>query len=126
MTDVPTVTPVNTPVDDPMVATPVLLLVHVPAPAPSLNVVEPPTHTPGVPAIGEIGFTVTVAEVKQPPGIVYDIRAVPADTPVTIPDELPMVATPVLPLTQTPPLTPSLSVVVLPWQTFIVPVIGLR
>ena len=126
MVDVPTVTPVNIPLDEPMIATEVLLLLQVPGPAPSLWVVDPPTHTPGVPVIGDIGFTVTVADVKHPPGIVYDISVVPAARPVTIPDELPIVATPVLPLTHTPPPEALLSVVVFPWHTFIVPVIGLR
>jgi hypothetical protein len=54
---------------------------------------------------------------------VYDIVAVPAVPPVTIPIAL-TVATPVLPLPHTPPAVVLLSTVVLPAHTFSVPVIA--
>jgi hypothetical protein len=57
---VPALTPDTTPVEDPIVATDVLLLVQVPPPVALLNAVVPPTHTVVVPVIGVIGFTVIV------------------------------------------------------------------
>jgi hypothetical protein len=52
----------------PIVATPVLALVHVPPVGDELNVVVAPVHTPSVPviAVGWV-FTVTTAAAKQPP-----------------------------------------------------------
>ena len=43
-----------------------------------------------------------------------------------MPDEIPMVATIVLVLFHVPPVAASLNVVMLPWQTVAVPVIGAR
>ena len=49
--------------------------------------------------------------------------AVPADAPVTIPDDEPTVATAVLLLLHSPPVTVSANTVVPPGQTCVVPVI---
>ena len=54
------------------------------------------------------------------------IEAVPGAIPVTMPVEVPTVAIPVLPLLQVPPVVASESVVVDPWQTFVVPVMDAR
>jgi hypothetical protein len=53
---------------------------------------------------------------------VYDMVAVPADKPVTIP-VLPIVATDVLPLDQLPPVTVSESNLVVPAQSESAPII---
>ena len=50
---------------------------------------------------------------------------VPPDKPVTMPDDEPAFATEVLLLVHIPPGTPSLNVVVLPWQTAGAPVMGI-
>lgn len=49
--------------------------------------------------------------------------AVPADTPVTIPEINPTVAIPVAPELQVPPVIASLNVVVVPIQIFVEPLI---
>ena len=64
--DVPAVTPVTIPVDDPTVALPLLLL-HVPPAGVEFNVVVRPTQTFNVPVIAVgFGFTVTTAVLIQP------------------------------------------------------------
>ena len=65
------------------VATDVVLLVHVPLPAASVNVVVVPTHRPVLPVIGDIGFTVTTFVATQVPPVEYVIVVVPPLTPVT-------------------------------------------
>ena len=52
MTVVPKVPPVTTPVAEPIVATPVLLLTHVPPLTASVRVMVAPTHTAVGPLIG--------------------------------------------------------------------------
>ena len=118
----PAVTPVTTPVDDPTVAFAELLL-HVPLDVTSLSVVVAAGQTVVVPVIeltvGSELFTVIIDVaycVPQPLVTAYDIVVVPADTPVTIPDEAPIVACAEL-LLHTPPDTPSLNVVVDEVQT---------
>jgi hypothetical protein len=59
------------------------------------------------------GFTVTIFVAEQPAALVYDIAAVPADTPVTMP-LVPTVAMPVAPLLHVPPGVASARVVVAP------------
>ena len=100
----PALTPVTVPVLL-TVATAVLPLVHVPPPVALLKVVVAPSHTEldnGDIAAGVI-VTVTSLVTEQPAPFVYDIRAVPADTPVTRPVPLPTVATVVLLLVHAPP-----------------------
>ena len=69
MTEVPDNTPVTIPVNEPIVATAVLLLVQVPPAAPSLSAVVAPTHACNIPVIA-VGpeFTVTVVAAVQPVG----------------------------------------------------------
>ena len=120
---VPALTPVAVPVADPIVATAVALLLQVPPPA-SLNAVVALTHTDLVPVMEDgSAFTVNTAAAVQPVGIVYVMAVVPADTPVTTPVPDPIVATAVLLLVQVPPPA-SLSVVVSPAHTFVVPLIA--
>ena len=61
MLAVPAAIPVKTPDDEPMVATSVLLLVHVPPAGVLLTVVVRPTHTLKVPVI-VVGSALTVIE----------------------------------------------------------------
>ena len=70
MVEVPPATPVAMPVEDPMVAIAVLVLLHVP-PALLLSTVGSPTQTDAVPPIAAgIAFTLTVLVAKQPVGSV--------------------------------------------------------
>ena len=67
MVTTPEVTPVTIPDVEPMVATPVLLLVHVPPEVASVNVVVKPTHTFVVPPIAAgFGLTVKLVTAIQP------------------------------------------------------------
>jgi hypothetical protein len=69
MTALPAMPPVTIPVPVPMVATFVLLLLHEPPAAPSLNVIFKPEHTVEAPAItpgDAIVVTDAVAAVPQP------------------------------------------------------------
>lgn len=69
MVAVPAETPLTTPVEEPTVATAVLLLLQVVVPDASPSVVEPPTHSVRVPVIAAgSGFMVTAAVVKHPVG----------------------------------------------------------
>src|SRR5947209_4732202 len=104
MTELPAATPLSMPVPDPMVAVPVLTLVHVPPEVASVSVVIPPTHATGVPVIAAgTALIVSVAVLKQPPGIVYVITGVPDDKVVTIPVAEPIVAIAGLLLVHVPP-----------------------
>ena len=62
MTAVPTVTPVKMPDDVPIVATALLLLLHVPPVTGSVSVDEPPAQTVVTPFMGATGVTVIVVE----------------------------------------------------------------
>ncbi len=76
-----------------------------------------------VPALGA-GFTVTIVvadAVPQPLVTVYEIIAVPDETPVTTPVD-PTVATPVVPELHEPPLPLVLNVLVPATHIFVVPV----
>ncbi len=126
MTEVPGDTPYTTPVPDVIVATFVLLLVHVPDVVILLSVTDPPWHTVEGPVIGATALTVTViTELQPPPAAEYVIRAVPVDTPVTMPLDDPTVAIVVFVVVHVPPGVALLSVVVLPTHIAVVPVIGL-
>ena len=118
----PAATPVTTPVPLLTVANDVLLLLQVPSGVASLSAVVKPAHTLVVPVIAAgSGFTVTTLVMIQPVGKVYVTVAVPAVIPViTLPAA---VATAVLLLLHVPEGVASLSVVVKPAQTAIVPVI---
>jgi hypothetical protein len=67
---VPGLTPVRTPLNDPIVATDVVAELHVPPNVASLNVVEEPAHSELRPDIADNGFTVTGVVIKQLPGSV--------------------------------------------------------
>ena len=99
MVAVPAATPVTTPVEEPTVATEVLVLNHVPPGTISLRVIVLPVATAELPVIGATGSTVKVTVAMAVPTI-YVIVAVPADTPVTTPVDEPIVATAVLLLLQ--------------------------
>jgi hypothetical protein len=119
---VPEVTPVTTPVVDPIVAFPLLLL-HVPPEVVLLRLEVSPMQTCGVPVIAagsEFIVTAAVASVPQP--VLYIITVVPELTLVNIPEEVPMVATEVLLLVQVPPAAELLNVVDKPRQRLKVPV----
>lgn len=124
MAAVPIATPLTTPLDTPTVATPGAAELHVPPEAALPNVVELPTQIFAAPDIGGLAFTVSAAVTTQPEGVVYEMATVPAVTPAAIPDEAPMVATEGLALDHVPPVVLLLNVVLLPWQTIVVPVMG--
>lgn len=67
---VPELTPVTIPVDEPTVAIPVLLLLHMPPVAASDKVVVVPIQALVFPEIGSVGLTVTIAIALQPLDIV--------------------------------------------------------
>lgn len=70
------------------------------------------------------GLTVIVVVLMQPVAVsLYVITDVPPDTPVNTPVAEPIVATPVVPLIQVPPEVASLSVIVDPSHTAVLPVI---
>jgi hypothetical protein len=70
MVAVPAATPPAVPVPDPIVATVVGLLVHVPPPVASVNVPVVPTQIDGGPTgIAGTGSTVNVAYTSHPLGI---------------------------------------------------------
>ena len=115
--------PVIIPEEEPIAAMAVLLLLHLPPVLASVSVADSPTHTSVVPFIvAGKGFTVTVANAVQPVPIVNVMEAVPGETPVTIPPAS-MLATAILPLAHVPLPEASLSDVVSPMQTDVVPTI---
>ena len=61
---------VDTRPDEPIVTTPVLLLLHVPPPVASVRLVVSPEHTEWEPVISENGFTLTNVVAIQPVGSV--------------------------------------------------------
>ena len=88
-----------------MVATVVVLLVHLPLPVASVNVEDAAEQAMAVPDIAAgNGLTVNVFVTLQPAKGVNVIVAVPAAIPVVIPVAEPMVATEVLLLAQVPVL----------------------
>lgn len=97
------------------VATPVLLLLHVPPGVVLLNVVVCPIHTVAVPVIvfGS-GLTVTVLVSEQDVGSVYTMFDVPGVNPVSIPEPIEIVAVAGVVLVHVPPAGIPVSVVVLP------------
>ena len=77
MLEVPPAIPVTTPVLEPIVATPPELLVQVPPPVASVNVVVSPTQTFVVPVIATgSGFTVTTIVEKHVPPLVESLNVV--------------------------------------------------
>ena len=122
MVAVPAATPDTMP-DVPMVATPVLLLAHVPPLVVDDKVVVEPAHTEVVPVItAGSALTVYTAVPTQPPLTVYEMVVVPAAKVVTTPVPDTIVATLVLLLVHVPPLVGLLSVLPLPTHAANVPV----
>ena len=124
MFTVPTEKPCTKPDDDPIEATPILPLSHVPPVTPSVNVVVNPLQTvsPVVIAAGT-GLTVNMARTEVHVGVVYEIVAVPAVIALTRPDTA-LILTLVLLALHTPPVTTSLNEEVKPAQALSVPKIA--
>jgi hypothetical protein len=119
---VPVATPITTPVEEPTVAMVVLLEDHVPPVTISLKVTEDKLHTTAGPVIGSSESTVTSTVAIQPVLVTTKVViAVPALMPVITPVEEPIVATVVVPLTHVPPPVASVTVIVLPTQTVVLP-----
>jgi hypothetical protein len=123
MVGVPTETPPTIPVG-PTVASALLLLVQLPPGTDALKVVRKPVHTLGVPDTAGCRLTVigVVAGIQNPKE--YVITGLPAETPVTIPEELPTVAKPTLLLDHEPPAVGLANVIVAKGQTLVRPVFG--
>jgi hypothetical protein len=108
--EVPGATPVNIPTAL-IVAAAVLPLIHVPPPVGAMTVASDPTHTVLLPVKGAgNGFTVIIVVILHVVGSVYVIVAVPADTPVTSPEEAPTDTEP-LALLHVPPVVGSERVI---------------
>jgi hypothetical protein len=121
MEAVPCPTPVTVPPTT--VATEPLLLVQPPPGIPSLSSVVNPTHTWVVPVIGPgAGLTVKPNVLLHPVPNEYEIIAVPALTPVTVPVNTEATAALLVP--HTPPEDPSDKKVVAPTHMLLVPLIG--
>ena len=124
MVAVPPPIPERTP-EVPIVATDILLLLQVPPAVASASVIVKPLHTTFGPVMGAgVGLTVMTVLAEQPLGNATTIVAVPANTPVTTPDNEPTVAFVVELLLQVIPVVTSLNVIVLPSQTDAGPVIA--
>jgi len=109
-----------------MVAVAVVLLVQLPPPGASLNIIKEPVQTNVGPAmVPGTGLIVTAETVLQPGANEYVIADIPAAIPVTTPVEETMVAIVVLALVQLPPDAVLESVVVAPWQIEAMPVLGI-
>lgn len=123
---VPAAMPETRPVEEPMVAMAVLLLLHMPPPVASVSRVVVPTHKLEAPVIAAIvpPVTVIVIVAKQVPPVLYVMVHAPLAIPVTRPDVGLIVAIPVLELLHEPPATASLKVTVPPTLTVVVPVIA--
>jgi hypothetical protein len=106
------------------VATPVVILVHVPPLAALARLVVAPAHRLSVPVIADAPeLTVTTTALPQPTAGVYEMVVVPSTKPVTNPDAL-MVAFTVSLLLHTPPGVADANVVVVPLHTDKDPVMG--
>jgi hypothetical protein len=113
---VPTSKPVTAPVPALILATPALLLLHVPPPG-SVNVVVSPVQRADAPDIAcGSAFTVINKLTLQPLPVAYAIEGVPAATPVTTPEEGSTTAWAVELLLHVPPDTVLFNVVVAPAQ----------
>lgn len=122
MMEVPPPIPVTTPVPGSIVATPVLLLLHVTPGVASVNVTVLPWHNSSGPLMFAGVLTVTTRVAGQPEAT-YIMLAVPAIMPVTQPEEF-TVATAVLSLLHVPPGVASVKQLIAPLQKLLTPVIG--
>jgi hypothetical protein len=118
--------PASTPDTEPLlpiVATDVLLLLHVPPPVPSVKPEVLPAQKVVAPEmLAGLPITLTVVVVKHPVENAEVIMLVPAEAPNTVPPEF-MVATDVLLLLQVLPAL-LVSVEVLPAHKVVEPVMG--
>ena len=120
---VPAKTPPTIPVLLPTVAMVILLVLHAPPLVPSYKMDVLPAHKLSMPdIIVGMGLIVTVVLAGQYPAKLYEIVAVPAASPVIVPEVLPTVATLVLELLHTPPPARGISVAVEEAQIVVVPV----
>ncbi len=116
--DVPAERPLTTPEAGSIVATEVLLLIHVPVFVVDASVVTAPSHTDAVPVIvATVATAVTVLVAVAPHPVLYRIDTLPLPTPVTIPVVKPTVALAVLLLLHVPYNVVLLKVVCEPTQT---------
>jgi hypothetical protein len=118
-------TPDDTRPDVPTVTIAVLLLLHVPpAGVLSLREVDEPRHILAVPRIAPgAEFTLTTTDLEQPVAVTeYTTVVVPTLKPLTKP-LVPIEPTPGVLLLHTPPPVASVSCVVEPWHTVVVPLI---
>jgi hypothetical protein len=124
MVAVPAATPKTDPDMEPTVATAVLPLVHNPPETRSPNDSVAPEHSaePPVTPLG-VGLTVTVTSAGHPEDAIYEIVAVPAETPETKPVEE-TVATDVRPLDHVPPVVVSTNNDVAPTHIPVAPVMA--
>jgi hypothetical protein len=123
---VPASTPIAVPVEEPMTATAVLLLLHVPPAGLLVNAVVESTHKSELPDIvAGSGCTVSMRVTKQPVEVmVYVILVVPLVTPVAVPVARPIPATVVLSLVHVPPVVADESVALFPLQMAAGPVMA--
>ena len=114
------------PESEPIVATPVLLLLQVPPAVASVSVVEKPIQPLVVPFIPPgTGFTVTLlVAVQLPMGSVYVIVAVPVAIPLASPVTGSMLAMPGALLLQAPPAVGSVIKLERPIQRLKLPMIA--
>ena len=123
----PTDAPVTTPVVPPTAAIALLALLHVPPLTLLLSVIVVPTHTLIEPVLlvfaGNAALTVTTAVLEQPDAFVYDIVALPAAYPYTVPPVLTVAVLRSL-LVHVSPAGLDPSVVVLPTHNVRLPVIA--
>lgn len=113
------------PVDDPIVATEVTLLVHVPPGIASLRLVTDPAQTDVLPVMfAGKGFTVTTTDRAQVVGSVYIIVEVPPGAVPVITPNASIGATTALELNHVPPDVASVSAIVDPTHTLVGPTIG--
>jgi hypothetical protein len=122
---VPTRPAVRTPVEAPIVATAVELLLQVLVPVASVYVVVVAWHTAFGPTMAAgIGLTVAIVVAVQPTPVVYVMLVVPADTPHTLPEVEPVAIAVAMVrslLLHAPPETGSVSVTHEPTHTTGVP-----
>jgi len=120
---VPGETPLTDPEPERVVATDVLLLLHVPKPG-SVSEIELPLQTVDGPDTEEgSGLTVTTAVTAQLSALVYEIVVVPGRIPPTLPEVAPTVAVVDVLLLHVPPVVTSARSVADPIHVCNVPVI---
>jgi hypothetical protein len=118
----PATPPVTTPLDVPTVATDVLFVLHVPPAVASLSVIFEPEHTDEAPdMVPGAPITVIVVVTALPQPVEYEITALPAITPVTMPVPEPTVAVVVLLLLHVPLVVELLNVMIEVEHTIVAP-----